>query len=105
MPVALISTSTSPARGPSRSTVSMVSGAADFQATAALVFMVLSVSLGRPATIRCRAPESHAMKKILVLNGPNLNLLGTREPAQYGHETLADVERLCQETGAKAGVE
>ena len=45
------------------------------------------------------------MKKILVLNGPNLNLLGTREPAQYGYETLADVERLCQEAGAKAGVE
>jgi 3-dehydroquinate dehydratase-2 len=45
------------------------------------------------------------MKKILVLNGPNLNLLGTREPEQYGRDTLADVERLCQETGAKHGVE
>ena len=45
------------------------------------------------------------MKKILVLNGPNLNLLGTREPAQYGHETLADVERLCSDTGAKLGIE
>jgi 3-dehydroquinate dehydratase-2 len=44
------------------------------------------------------------MKKILVLNGPNLNLLGTREPAQYGYETLADVERLCAEAGAKLGV-
>ena len=44
------------------------------------------------------------MKKILVLNGPNLNLLGTREPAQYGHETLADVERMCQDAGAKLGV-
>jgi 3-dehydroquinate dehydratase-2 len=40
---------------------------------------------------------------ILVLNGPNLNLLGTREPAVYGHETLADVERLCRETGARLG--
>ena len=45
------------------------------------------------------------MKKILVLNGPNLNLLGTREPEQYGRDTLADVERLCKETGAKFGVE
>lgn len=44
------------------------------------------------------------MKKILVLNGPNLNLLGTREPAQYGYETLADVERMCQEAGDKLGV-
>jgi len=45
------------------------------------------------------------MKKILVLNGPNLNLLGTREPEQYGRDTLADVERLCAAAGAKHGVE
>ena len=45
------------------------------------------------------------MKKILVLNGPNLNLLGQREPAQYGHDTLADVERMCKEEGEKLGVE
>ena len=46
-----------------------------------------------------------SMKKILVLNGPNLNLLGTREPEQYGTETLADVERLCAQAGARLGVE
>ena len=44
------------------------------------------------------------MKKILVLNGPNLNLLGTREPALYGSDTLADVERLCTEAGIRFGV-
>lgn len=44
------------------------------------------------------------MKKILVLNGPNLNLLGTREPGVYGSDTLADVERLCREEGEKLGV-
>lgn len=44
------------------------------------------------------------MKKILILNGPNLNLLGQREPTQYGHHTLADVQRLCEEAGAARGV-
>lgn len=45
------------------------------------------------------------MKKVLVLNGPNLNLLGTREPAVYGADTLPDVERLCRAEGEKLGVE
>ncbi|RLL64740.1 type II 3-dehydroquinate dehydratase [Paenirhodobacter hankyongi] len=39
---------------------------------------------------------------IFILNGPNLNLLGQREPQIYGHETLADVEALCAaEVGAR----
>ena len=44
------------------------------------------------------------MATILLLSGPNLNLLGTREPAVYGSDTLADVERLCREEGEKLGV-
>ena len=43
--------------------------------------------------------------KILLLNGPNLNLLGTREPAVYGSTTLADVEAMCREEGARLGAE
>jgi 3-dehydroquinate dehydratase-2 len=40
---------------------------------------------------------------IYVLNGPNLNMLGIREPEKYGHATLADVEKLCVETAAQFG--
>ena len=39
------------------------------------------------------------MAKILLLNGPNLNLLGTREPQVYGHDTLADVEAAAKALG------
>jgi 3-dehydroquinate dehydratase-2 len=44
------------------------------------------------------------MKKVIVMNGPNLNLLGQREPATYGHTTLDDVEALCRATGERLGV-
>jgi len=45
------------------------------------------------------------MPKILLLNGPNLNLLGTREPQLYGHDTLTDVESRAVALGAARGVE
>ncbi|MCC0052874.1 MAG: type II 3-dehydroquinate dehydratase [Rhodobiaceae bacterium] len=46
------------------------------------------------------------MKPIVyVLNGPNLNLLGKREPEIYGRETLADVEAACRETAAAHGID
>jgi 3-dehydroquinate dehydratase II len=45
------------------------------------------------------------MKKVLVLNGPNLNLLGTREPGVYGAQTLADVEKMCRDEAARSSLE
>ena len=45
------------------------------------------------------------MKKVLVLNGPNLNLLGTREPGIYGAKTLADVEKTCRDEAARLSLE
>lgn len=57
---------------------------------------------------RSRASKSaqvaHSVGKILVLHGPNLNLLGTREPEHYGEQTLAEIDRALQEQGRAAGV-
>lgn len=43
-------------------------------------------------------------KRVLVLNGPNLNLLGSREPDIYGAETLLDVQTLCEQTADDLGL-
>jgi 3-dehydroquinate dehydratase-2 len=46
-----------------------------------------------------------APRRLLLVNGPNLNLLGTREPAIYGTATLADVERTATDAAARRGFE
>ena len=45
------------------------------------------------------------MRKVMILNGPNLDQLGTREPELYGSLTLADIEKLCSDTAANLGFE
>ena len=48
--------------------------------------------------------KAGAAKPVLILNGPNLNMLGVREPEKYGRATLADVEALCVKTAQGLGL-
>src|SRR5882672_11067371 len=56
--------------------------------------------LGPPARGLLPMPNT-----VYVLNGPNLNMLGTREPEKYGKATLADVEKLCRATAKRFGLD
>ena len=44
------------------------------------------------------------MKKVLVLNGPNINMLGKRQPEVYGYERFADIEQNCVNVGTDLGL-
>ena len=46
-----------------------------------------------------------ATRPVLVLNGPNLGMLGAREPDVYGHASLADLDRACREAGESLGLD
>lgn len=50
------------------------------------------------------APEVQPGRRVYVFNGPNLNLLGTREPAVYGSQTLDDLRTTCAEAAAELGL-
>ncbi len=43
-------------------------------------------------------------KSVLIINGPNLNLLGMRQPEIYGHDTLESIENTCQRVGSNIGL-
>jgi 3-dehydroquinate dehydratase-2 len=60
------------------------------------------VTCHNPAVSKDAVPDA-TRPSVLVLNGPNLNLLGQREPQVYGSDTLAEVEALCEEVAAEVG--
>jgi 3-dehydroquinate dehydratase II len=55
-------------------------------------------------SVPSRSPKSRAVRRVLVLHGPNLNLLGAREPGVYGRETLAEIEGRLRDLAGDLGV-
>ena len=49
--------------------------------------------------------ENSSRKKVLVIHGPNLNMLGKREPDIYGHQSLAEIDAQLKEKGEKLGID
>jgi 3-dehydroquinate dehydratase II len=60
--------------------------------------------LAEPPACLSSSGLDQAMQLVAVLNGPNLNMLGTREPEKYGTATLDDVEALCAEAAEELGL-
>lgn len=58
-----------------------------------------------PPLLEAEISKGYGRMKLLVINGPNLNLLGTRQPEVYGTTTLNDVEDACVAHGAAAGID
>ena len=54
--------------------------------------------------VKTMSDKSHR-KRILVIHGPNLNMLGKREPEIYGHESLAEIDARLQEKGQELGID